>query len=234
MPHAILMMNKHKQPTVLTHRIIEVEVLLNKLYRVKLQPLTNGLLFHAGQYIQLCLNDGSCLPFSIANAPAQDQHIELIIREQEDLPSQSLVKHITTHTKIDVQGPFGRCIYQSENLNPVLLIAGGTGITQIRSLLEMAVSEQDQRAWHLYWSVRDKKEIALINPSQWQHVLNHFQFSLPQDSRVYQSVTKDFPDLSSFQCYLSGPWSLIDKSVTHFKQHGLKLENIYSDRFDFL
>ena len=50
---------------------------------------------------------------------------------------------------------------------------------------------------------------------------------------VHEAVVEDFPDLSGFDVYASGPPPMIAAGKTAFAASGLREDNLYYDAFDF-
>jgi CDP-4-dehydro-6-deoxyglucose reductase len=215
---------------------------------VTLTPSEQSISYQAGQYIELKSPSGDWLPYTIANAPQTDGQIELYIRHlPEDQVTQALIKQLHNDRSIEIKGPFGECIYQADCDRPLLLLAAGTGIAQAKALIEQAIKTNDSRRFHLYWGIRFPNECFLRRQLfDWLVALPHFNYHVVisrsqadadwqgKTGYIYESVSTDFPELSAFQAYLSGPWPMIDAALPHLLAHGLQRQYIYSDRFAFL
>lgn len=214
---------------------------------LSLMPLDDPLVYSAGQYVAF-LVDGEPQYFSIANAPSRDNHLEFYIREIEDEPStQKLLQQLTAQLYIEVQGPFGDCIYRHDKNRSVILLAGGVGITQSKAIIEQALREHDERYFYLYWSASCREDLFLENNvMKWCQQLRHFKYKIvftrhveysgpnEEEGVAWKSIVRDFPSLASVMLYCSGPWSLTDEALPFFQQHGLLRQYIFSDRFSFM
>ena len=207
---------------------------------VELKPAHDKYIdFMAGQYVELTCPDGSRLPFSIANAPNEDRHVELFIRHlPEDEIACSLIADLRTTEMLEIKGPFGKCVYQNECKKPLLFLAAGTGITQVKSLLEQAIIENDERKMQLFWGIRTAEDCFIPGDLfNWGSALDfHSQLILSGENKkyVHDALTENFHNLVDFQAYVSGPWPMVDATVECLLKLGMQKEYIYSDRFAFV
>lgn len=230
------------------YRVISIRELPGEISEVIVKPIDNDYIdFAAGQYVYLEVSPALRLPFSIANAPSMDRHLEFYIRHvPSDPQNMALINHLYEIKSIVIEGPFGNCVYTTDSAKPILMVAGGMGITQLKALIEQAIHSQDKRKIHLYWSVNSA--ISIFKPEwpiQWLTQLNHFEYTLLLSQKNADSwpgrigrldtiITHDYPDLSGQQIYVSGPWDLVDNLLENFLKRGLDRDLIYSDRFAFL
>lgn len=95
--------------------------------------------FNAGQAVMVGLN-GSPLrkPYSIASAPwevAKTGVMQLLI-QIDDSALDPHLERATPGTRVDVDGPFGTFgLPPGDGMEPLLFVAGGTGIAPLRSML---------------------------------------------------------------------------------------------------
>ncbi|MDO8679243.1 MAG: FAD-binding oxidoreductase [Acidobacteriota bacterium] len=97
-----------------------------------------AFLFSAGQAVMVGLN-GSPLrkPYSIASAPwevAKTGVMQLLI-QIDDSALDPHLERATPGTRVDVEGPFGTFGLPAGQSEPLLFVAGGTGIAPLRSML---------------------------------------------------------------------------------------------------
>ncbi len=234
------------QPRILPCRVSKLERLTADVMRVFLKlPAAERLQFLAGQYIDFLLPEGRRRSFSIANAPQSDEFIELHIKHIErgrftgDVFSQLKEKAL-----LRLEGPLGNFYLRKDSTRPVIFIAGGTGFGPIKGMIESALAEGITRPMHLYWSARAQRDLYLDDlPRAWQARHGHFRYtpvlSQPQDhwqgktGYAAPAVMEDFPDLSGYEVYTSGPPAMVRDVQASFLKRGLTLENFYSDPFEF-
>jgi len=143
---------------------LDIKKLTEQIFRVRIQPLAGEIFdFKGGQYLYLLMPDGKRIPLSIASPPEQKKYIELHIRL---IPGHELAADMLhlfeTAKRIHIEGPYGSCfLNQSADVNPndIVIIAGGTGFSPMKSLLESALAQADKRKLSLYLGVQKAEEL---------------------------------------------------------------------------
>ncbi len=208
-------------------------------------PASERLQFLPGQYIDILLEDGRHRSFSIANAPHNDDFLELHVRLVEGGQFTSRVFN-TMQPKdlLRIEGPHGSFFYREDARDEILMIAGGTGFAPLKGIIEHILSEQDTRPIYLYWGVRTEGDLYMRDlAEQWatEHDNIHFVpvLSEADDSwngrtgYLHDAVLNDFDDLSIFDIYACGPPAMIKAAESSFQDKGMKKEQFYYDSFDF-
>ena len=129
-------------------------------------------------------------------------------------------------------------------IGPILFIAGATGFAPVKSILEDAFGRGVQRPMRLYWGVRQRKDLYLLELAQrWQREHANFQVvpvlsePLPEDhwpartGLVHEAMLADYDDLSGFEVYVCGSLKMVETAVPAFLAHGLQEEACFSDAF---
>ena len=233
---------------ILPCRVERMEQLAPDVTRVYLKlPPTERLRFLAGQYIDFLLRDGRRRSFSIANAPHNDEHIELHIKRVDGGRfTDSTQFELKEKTLLRLEGPFGHFYLREDSSRPVIFVAGGTGFAPIKAILEHAFAEAVTRPLHLYWGAATRSGLyldALARTWESQHPNFHYTPALseplPEDKwsgaegYVTNVVLRDYPALDAFDVYASGPPILIQAAHRDFTARGLLAENFYADPFEF-
>ncbi len=100
-------------------------------YRFKRPP---GFDFTAGQYMVVDLGEERIHPLSLSDCPEESRFIEFTKR-MTGSPFCQRLEELTTADTITVKGPSGKfCVEESDA--PLVLMAGGIGITPLRSILK--------------------------------------------------------------------------------------------------
>jgi ferredoxin-NADP reductase len=121
--------------------------------------------FVAGQAVLVGLH-GSALykPYSIACSPGQAARahaLEFLVQIDDADPDNPHLERLTPGTPVDVEGPLGRFgIPPDAREDDVLLVAGGTGIAPLRSMLWDAIEHRPSQRMALIYSARSVDEIA--------------------------------------------------------------------------
>lgn len=233
---------------VLPARVAALERLAGDVMRLRLKlPATERLQFLAGQYVDIILRDGRRRGFSLANAPHDDEFLELHVRH---VPGGRFTDHVFNEMKersiLRFEGPLGAFFLREDSERPVILMGGGTGFAPLKSIVEHALYIEDKRPFAIYWGVRSRRDLyldALAHSWASEHsnmvyvpVLSEPQ---PEDQWqgrtgfVHQAVCADYPDLSSFDVYMSGPPAMIDAAREAFIAQGLPETRLYYDSFEY-
>ncbi|PIV32587.1 MAG: NAD(P)H-flavin reductase [Lysobacterales bacterium CG02_land_8_20_14_3_00_62_12] len=210
-------------------------------------PKADPLRWLAGQYLDILLPEGRRRAFSIANAPHQGPEIKLHIRQVpgggfthavfDGLPVGSLLR---------IEGPLGTFVPREASARPMILMAGGTGFAPIKAIIEHFLHLGSTRPMHFYWGARQPSDLYLPDlPAHWARRHPAFQFTAVlsaadgdgagryRSGLVHQAVLDDFPDLSPFDVYMSGPPPMIEAARHSFLGAGLHADRLYYDSFEY-
>ncbi|MCF6193263.1 MAG: FAD-binding oxidoreductase [Kangiellaceae bacterium] len=236
--------NKYLCKTVNVHSLNE------QIFRVRFQ-LADGssLNFKGGQYIVLHMPDGKKVPLSIASAPEEKAFVELHIRLVEGHSlAQDMIDLFKTADSFHLEGPCGGCFLNDSNRD-LIIIAGGTGFSPMKSLIESAFAQKNERQIKLYLGAQiigDLYQHELIK--QWQTEYDNFSYVpvISGDDSSWQGE-RGFPHVSAIQqnkndlrakdFYISGSEPMVvavyneliskdvDKSQIHSDILNIKREN---------
>jgi CDP-4-dehydro-6-deoxyglucose reductase, E3 len=209
-------------------------------------PTGERLQFLAGQYIDILLKSGKRRSFSMANAPHDDQLIELHVRKA---PGGAFSNYVFDEMKeraiLRFEGPLGTFYLREDSDKPMIFVAGGTGFAPIKAIIEHAFSLGEDRPIVFYWGVRSLRDLYMPDlPLQWQLDHPHFTYipvlsdPLPEDrwrgrtGFVHQAVLDDFTDLSGYQVYACGAPAMTDIArKTFVEERNLHEDEFYCDAF---
>ena len=125
--------------------------------------------FDAGQFLTIRAQvDGQphvrC--YSISSAPESTGYMEISVKRQ-GLVSGML--HATLHpgSRLTVKAPAGRFVYPAGDDRPIVLIAGGVGITPLISMLRHGIAADPGRPITLIYSARGSRELAFWDELNW-------------------------------------------------------------------
>ena len=232
-------------------RVMALEKKSHDVMWLKLQlPANDRFQFHAGQYIDFLLRDGSRRSYSMANAPhqltEQEQAVELHIRH---MPGGKFTDHVFGAMKekeiLRVEGPLGSFFLREDSDKPIVLLASGTGFAPIKALIEHMQHKGITRPATLYWGGRRPGDLYLNDWVQAQlaqmpnlRYVPVISDALPEDGWsgrtgfVHRAVLQDFPDLSGHQVYACGAPVVVDSARADYTaQGGLPSEEFFADSF---
>jgi CDP-4-dehydro-6-deoxyglucose reductase len=222
----------------LTHDVVGLELAL---------PAAERLQYLPGQYVDVLLRDGRRRAFSIANAPRDDDRLELQIRHVPDGTfSEYVFHHLKERALLRLRGPLGSFYLRRRDHRPVILVAGGTGFAPVKAIVEGALAAGFAERMHLYWGVRARRDLYLQDAvDAWVSEHDRFAYTPvlsepdPGDAWtgrsgfVHEAVLADYPDLSAFTVYASGPPVMVAAGREQFTARGLDPANFHSDSFDY-
>ncbi|MBK7236224.1 MAG: cytochrome b N-terminal domain-containing protein [Sterolibacteriaceae bacterium] len=226
-------------------QVDRLERLAPDLMRLTLSlPGGEAIPFKAGQYINILLDDGQRRAFSFANPPQARDHIELHVRQ---IPGGRFTGQVFTQMKVGdslrFEGPLGDFTLR-ESASPILFVAGATGFAPIKSIVEDAFQRGVQRPMVLYWGVRQKQDLYMLDLAQrWQSEHANFRVvpvlsaALPEDAwsgrtgLVHEAMLADFADLTGFEVYVCGSVKMVEAAVPAFIAQGLGDDACFTDAF---
>lgn len=209
-------------------------------------PANERLQFLAGQYLEFLLRDGSRRSFSMANAPHDDELIQLHVRH---VPGGQFTDNVFGKMKerdiLRFEGPHGTFFLREDSDKPIVFVASGTGFAPIKSVIEHALAEEVRRPMTLYWGGRRPKDLYLNQLAlNWAAEHANFRYvpvvsdALPEDAWsgrtgfVHRAVMEDIPDLAGYQVYACGVPVMVDSAKRDFVTRcGLPEEEFYADSF---
>ncbi len=219
------------------------------VYKVSLTPL-QALDFKAGQYLMLILGDDDRRAFSIACAPSQGDCIELHIGAgHEDSYAMGAVAHLKAafenSERVVIEAPGGSAYLQSDSQRPILLVAGGTGFTYVKSIADQLLAQNSTVAISLYWGVRH--EDALYEIERWQEchkqhenftfipvVEHHTAEWQGKKGPLIDAVLGDFLSFEEYDIYCAGRFEMVGKAREAFLEKGLDQDRMFGDAFAFI
>ena len=225
-------------------QVSDLSLLSSDIYQVKLTaPELSQLNYLAGQYLTLQVDGGRWIPFSIGNAPEETSHIELHIRK---IPGHELATQILDQLKATqkahIQIPMGQCVLRSAN-HPIIFIAGGTGFSPIKAMIESAIYQKEQRSMHLYWGAQTQSGFYLQQLAEgWQQAHKHISFTpvLSGEDKnwqgraglVHHAALADIQQYDHYHYYISGSENMVLAVYNDLLKHSVAKENIFSDILD--
>lgn len=231
-------------------RVMTIDKVAPDVAVVKMQlPANDPLRYHAGQYIEFILRDGSRRSYSMANAPhtqGDKPWVELHIRH---MPGGKFTDHVFGAMKekeiLRMEGPFGSFFLREDSDKPMVLLASGTGFAPIKAIIEEMEFKSITRPAVLYWGCRSKADLYLdgwmreaaarLPNLRYVPVLSEAK---PEDAWtgrtgfVHHVVMQDLPDLSGHQVYACGAPVMVDSAKRDFVEKcGLPAEEFLADAF---
>lgn len=236
------------KPRILPARVEKMQKLSHDVMALYLKlPSNERLQFMAGQYVEFLLKDGKRRAFSLANAPHNDELLELHLRLVAGGQfTQYVFSEMHEKAILRFEGPFGSFYLREDSDRPLIFVAGGTGFAPIKGIVEHAIQQKDPRKMVIYWGARTLADLYMHElPQQWQQEHPNITFipvlsePLPENNwqgrtgLVHVAVMEDFDALNDYQIYCCGAPQMVDIAHLAFQAHGLPAEEFFSDSFTY-
>lgn len=181
-----------------------------------------ALSYEPGQFFILRLRDdkGELVErsYSAANYD-QSGRIEFVIRIEPDGHMSGLIDYLETGFLLDIKGPFGRFGFGSiqQPIEKLVLIAGGVGISPLRSMIQKSFSSHDDYPLQLFYGFRNpedflfRKELEEYSTQERFDLIPSISQAGQQDWTGNVGYITDFlegtifPPESGAQCCICGP-----------------------------
>jgi ferredoxin-NADP reductase len=205
----------------------------------------------AGQHVdvRLTASDGysAVRSYSIASAPNSDERVELTV---ERLPngevSPYLTQEIAVGDRLELRGPIGGWfVWRTEQIEPIQLIAGGSGIVPLMAMVRSRASAASTAPFRILYSVREpfgvfyRDELqALSDRDDSVTVTYAYTRTTPKDwprppGRIDATLIANttWPSNRMPTCYVCGPTSFVENTTDLLIAAGHGRENIRTERF---
>ncbi|REL31356.1 NAD(P)H-flavin reductase [Thalassotalea euphylliae] len=225
-------------------RVEQITNLTPYVYKVMLAP-NEAVTFKPGQYLNLVMAEDDKRAFSIASAPHQSL-IELQIGAfGEDSYAMQAIEKLKNSDSVTIEAPMGNAHLREESQRPLLLMAGGTGFSYIKSMFEHLAKQGTERPLLVYWGLRTqdacyeleqtKAMVESLPNARFIPVVEQADEAWQgQTGLVHQAVMKDIVSLEPYDIYLAGRFDMVGIVRNDFVEHGANIDHMYADAFAFI
>lgn len=230
-------------------RVARLERLAPDVMAVYLRlPAVESFRFRAGQYVDVLLPGAKRRSFSIASPPHDAELLELHVRRVSGGEfSERVFNGLAVGALLSIEGPLGRFRYEpTAAAGPLLLVAGGTGLAPIKSILRSLLHQGLRRDIHLYFGARhevDLYEDAWLAAEAARTPRLHYVPVLSEPSPaerarrrtglVHEALLADFASLADAEVYAAGPPPMIAALAAALPARGLAPDRLHSDAFEY-
>lgn len=221
-----------------------------KLLRFKL-PEGEQVSFKPGQYVQLKApiyegNDEEVYrAYSIASSPSHKDYIDLVIGYvPQGIATTYVHMHLRAGDVVNINGPYGDFYYKDDNNREMIMVAVGTGVAPILSILDYMKEHDIKRKAVFYFGARTPDDLVMEEHfRELEKTLYDFKY-IPTLSRVTEehnwtgergrvnnAIDKYVLDGENKEAYLCGNEAMINTVVAALKAKGIPEELIYYDKF---
>ena len=205
----------------------------------------------AGQHVdvRLTASDGysAVRSYSIASAPNSERRVELTV---ERLPkgevSPYLTQEVAVSDRLEFRGPIGGWfVWRTRQTEPIQLIAGGSGIVPLMSMIRSRASAGSTAPFRLLYSVREPRAVfyrdelqALSDKDSSLTVTYAYTRVAPANStrppgRIDATVIANttWPSSLAPTCYVCGPTPFVEIIAGFLGACGNTPNKIRTERF---
>jgi len=202
--------------------------------------------YKAGQFFNLCRpEDGLARSYSLASHSAEDYYLEIhVSRMRNGELSNWIFDELQQGDAVDIQGPMGE--NHSDNYNPdtpLLLIAEGTGLAPVMSVLKQVLSQGHKADINIFHESKLFSDLYLhdeLSGLSTKHKnLNYFPCVTGQmaatDTSPLSALDAIHNSSSNFKdslVHLVGTSNFVSELYEKIIQKGISDEHIYCDSFD--
>ncbi len=232
--------------TTLSCKVTSVEAITDTVYRVRLLPEAK-FSFQAGQYLMVVMDERDKRPFSMASTPSEHEFIELHIGASEiNLYAMAVMDRILKEKEIVVDIPHGDAWLRDDEERPLILIAGGTGFSYVRSILLTALARNPQREIAIYWGGREDKHLydlselealSVVHPNlRVEAVVEQPEADWRgRTGTVLTAVMQDYGTLAGHDIYIAGRFEMAKIARDLFcNERGANVDRMFGDAFAFI
>jgi len=237
------------RPKIVPCRVKRVERVTPDIAIVDLRlPQNENMRYAAGQYVDVLLPGGERRAYSIATCPRPEGVIDLQLHIRHTpggLFTDQVFATLKERDLLKFEGPRGTFYLREETKKPIVLLASGTGLAPIKSIIEYVIARKIARPMALYWGCRTRADLYLNELAQkWQREVADFRYvPVLSDATladawagrtgfVHRAVIEDLPDLSGHEVYASGNPAMVDAArLDCIAKSGLPEDAFFADAF---
>jgi ferredoxin-NADP reductase len=240
------------KPT-LTWQIASIKEIKPETAKVKSFTLVlpTWMRHRAGQHydIRLTAEDGyqAQRSYSIASEPEREGEVDLTVERIDDGEVSTYLHDIAIPgDRIEVRGPIGGYfVWEATMHEPLLLIAGGSGVVPLMSMIRHRAATGAQNPTSLLYSSRNLEDViyyaeleklrAADNGLQIFHTLTRSQppewkgYARRIDAEMLREVAQ--PLGRSLQVFICGPTLLVEAAANALVKVGVRSDQIRTERF---
>jgi len=197
--------------------------------------------FKPGQFVDITLDDpkykddkGHTRAFSIASSPL-DEYLMVASRLTDSAMKKSLAE-LEIGRLVHIDGPLGSFTLPHDSSMPIVLIAGGIGITPFRSMVKNATEKNSDQKIILIYSNRTPEDASFMNDlEEWQSYNDNFEFVVrwtKEDGHIdIPFLKQNLKDLTKPIFYAAGPPGMVAGSTQLLIEAGVPEDNIRFEEF---
>ncbi|MDN5895234.1 MAG: 1,6-dihydroxycyclohexa-2,4-diene-1-carboxylate dehydrogenase [Nocardioides sp.] len=204
-------------------------------------PERDKLAFLPGQYVNLAVpGTEETRSYSFSNAPDDTGLSFLVKLTPGGLMSDFLAEKAAVGDEMTFTGPNGS-FFLRESDRPLLLLAGGTGLAPIMSILRKLRDCATSRAVHLVYGVSNDTDLVELDTLEelagsipnltWDHCVSDPESAAANKGFVMSLIRPEHLHGGDVAVYVCGPPPMVEAVRTHFANEGVEPTGFYYEKF---
>ena len=204
-------------------------------------PNRSELAFLPGQYVNIEVpGTGQRRSYSCSNAPDEELLTFLVKLTPGGVMSQYLRTRAAVGDTITFTGPHGS-FFLREADRPVLLLAGGTGLAPMLSMLRTMRAAGSPRKVHLIYGTKTDDDAVLLDEIDelasaitgftWAYCVSAPGSRATHQGRVMSLIAPEHLYHGDVAIYLCGPPAMVESVRTHMNSAGIEPTGFYYEKF---
>jgi len=209
-----------------------------------------GITFRPGQYVQLHIpkykltSGPEYRAYSICSSAHDKDRLDLAITKTKGGAVSTYVHEVLkVGEELVISGPFGKFVLR-ESDRDILLIATGSGLAPVKSILDQIKTEQIHRKTILFFGAKTSKDLFFNDYLRGlEKEIDDYTYTPTlsrateddrwqgEKGRVTHLIEKYIPDNLNTDVYICGAPPMVESCVKLLTQKGVPEENICYDKF---
>lgn len=215
---------------VMRCRVVALEDLRHDIKGLRLAVEAGGpFVFSAGQYAEVEFAPGLSRHYSMANTPAEPELAFHVRHMPGGRTSSHVAGKLKPGDRLKVSGPLGISYLRDAHAGPVLLVAAGSGLAPIQSILRALLARGYREPVTLHFG-GELYHRALLGELAASHPNFSFQVA-PSEERLHEALAVDPASAPALMAYLAGPPAMVEAATAMLASRGLAPRQIHADAF---
>jgi NAD(P)H-flavin reductase/ferredoxin len=222
--------------------VVELDDIARDTRRLVVE-LDEPMAFNAGQYAEITVPGTEISrQYSMANPPSETRRLEFHVRRTPGgLASDGWVfATLRVGEQVQLSGPLGQFGMNVPGEEPAILIAGGTGLAPLKSIVQHALTTGLVPRLHLYHGGRTQQDLYDVEFFRGlEEQVEHFTYRpcLSEEDwdgavgLVTDVVLADFSTCKGMSAYLCGPPAMVAAGVKALKRRRMAPRLIFREEF---
>ncbi|PCJ47003.1 MAG: phenol hydroxylase [Gammaproteobacteria bacterium] len=244
-----------EEPDAENHRVQDfvgvvskIETLTPRIKSVFLAISNDEIAFQAGHYINLIIPGMEDEPraFSIASPPSESNLVELNICLIENGKATTWIhEQLNVGDELRFSGPYGRFFVRKSDENPMIFLAGGSGLSSPKSMIIDLFEKNEDREITFIYGARNEDELYYSEMFK-ELAKEHKNFTYipvvsdePEGSDwqgargyVHEAAAEYFGgNFAGHKAYMCGPPPMIDTCISTLMKGRLFERDMYMENF---